>query len=190
MHFNFSCRCLCLLICLSQYVCMRMCMYMYAYICDLLMVDILLFCLYRCIEIYVFAYVFVYVCVCLCVDFFVYCVYACMVLHLCLNGYIRVWVLSAFLSPWLMYILIHRSCFQLHAFPINCHSLLVFSLAFRWTNERLGTVVFELYWQHAPRTCFNFRQLAEKKYYDNTTFHRVIKVKRGKQEEEGELETV
>ncbi len=33
----------------------------------------------------------------------------------------------------------------------------------------------ELYWQHAPKTCYNFSKLAEKGYYDGVSFHRVIK---------------
>jgi peptidyl-prolyl cis-trans isomerase-like 1 len=39
----------------------------------------------------------------------------------------------------------------------------------------LGPIVLELYWQHAPRTCQNFYELAKRKYYDGTIFHRVIK---------------
>ncbi|SPQ19102.1 9f32333e-3670-4d32-93a5-f29c5e134c10 [Thermothielavioides terrestris] len=38
----------------------------------------------------------------------------------------------------------------------------------------MGTIVVELYTQHAPRTCENFRALAERGYYDNTIFHRII----------------
>lgn len=38
----------------------------------------------------------------------------------------------------------------------------------------LGPVAFELYWEHAPVTCENFWQLAQKGYYDGTEFHRVI----------------
>merc|ERR1712232_260615 len=32
----------------------------------------------------------------------------------------------------------------------------------------------ELYWQHAPRTCQNFYELAKRGYYDNTLFHRIV----------------
>ncbi|KAI8921636.1 cyclophilin-like protein [Entophlyctis helioformis] len=37
-----------------------------------------------------------------------------------------------------------------------------------------GTVTFELYWNHAVRSCENFWQLAKTGYYDGTKFHRVI----------------
>ena len=39
----------------------------------------------------------------------------------------------------------------------------------------LGPMEVELYVKHAPKTCENFAGLAERGYYDNTTFHRVIK---------------
>ncbi|KAM7205286.1 Cyclophilin-like domain containing protein [Rhypophila sp. PSN 637] len=39
----------------------------------------------------------------------------------------------------------------------------------------MGTIVVELYYQHAPRTCNNFATLAQRGYYDGTIFHRVIK---------------
>lgn len=39
----------------------------------------------------------------------------------------------------------------------------------------MGTVVVELYWKHAPRTCKNFAELARRGYYNNTKFHRIIK---------------
>ena len=32
----------------------------------------------------------------------------------------------------------------------------------------------ELYWNHAPKTCQNFLELARKGYYNNTIFHRII----------------
>jgi len=32
----------------------------------------------------------------------------------------------------------------------------------------------ELYWNHAPKTCQNFAELARKGYYNNTIFHRII----------------
>ena len=41
------------------------------------------------------------------------------------------------------------------------------------TNK--GTIKFELLEQDAPKTTENFRLLAEKNYYDNVIFHRVIK---------------
>ena len=31
-----------------------------------------------------------------------------------------------------------------------------------------GSIVVELYWMHAPRTCRNFAELAQRGYYDNT----------------------
>ena len=38
----------------------------------------------------------------------------------------------------------------------------------------LGAFSVELYSQHAPQSCKNFRELARTGYYDSTTFHRVI----------------
>mmetsp|Transcript_24179 Transcript_24179/g.56189 ORF Transcript_24179/g.56189 Transcript_24179/m.56189 type:complete len:183 (+) Transcript_24179:64-612(+) len=38
----------------------------------------------------------------------------------------------------------------------------------------MGEVEVELYWQHAPRTCKNFYELAKRGYYDNTVFHRIV----------------
>lgn len=40
----------------------------------------------------------------------------------------------------------------------------------------LGAIEVELYFDHTPRTCHNFCELAKSGYYDNTIFHRVIKV--------------
>jgi peptidyl-prolyl cis-trans isomerase-like 1 len=42
-------------------------------------------------------------------------------------------------------------------------------------NTTMGPVTFELYTQHAPKTCKNFAELARRGYYDNVIFHRVIK---------------
>mmetsp|Transcript_159 Transcript_159/g.458 ORF Transcript_159/g.458 Transcript_159/m.458 type:complete len:184 (+) Transcript_159:69-620(+) len=39
----------------------------------------------------------------------------------------------------------------------------------------VGDFAVELYSQHAPRTAFNFRELARRRYYDDTTFHRVVR---------------
>ena len=39
----------------------------------------------------------------------------------------------------------------------------------------MGNFEFELYANHAPKTCFNFARLAEMGYYNDTIFHRVIK---------------
>jgi cyclophilin family peptidyl-prolyl cis-trans isomerase len=38
-----------------------------------------------------------------------------------------------------------------------------------------GTITFELYRQDAPKTTENFVNLAQKGFYNNLTFHRVIK---------------
>ena len=39
----------------------------------------------------------------------------------------------------------------------------------------MGKFSVELYWQHAPKTCFNFFELSRVGYYDNSRFHRVIR---------------
>mmetsp|Transcript_611 Transcript_611/g.1262 ORF Transcript_611/g.1262 Transcript_611/m.1262 type:complete len:188 (-) Transcript_611:373-936(-) len=39
----------------------------------------------------------------------------------------------------------------------------------------MGTFVVELYYRHAPRTCYNLAALAESGYYNGTIFHRIIK---------------
>ncbi|BGP54041.1 hypothetical protein JCM8202_003040 [Rhodotorula sphaerocarpa] len=38
----------------------------------------------------------------------------------------------------------------------------------------MGQVTFELYDQHAPQTCRNFVELANRGYYNGTVFHRII----------------
>ncbi|KXN91433.1 Peptidyl-prolyl cis-trans isomerase-like 1 [Leucoagaricus sp. SymC.cos] len=38
----------------------------------------------------------------------------------------------------------------------------------------LGDIQFELYWNHAPKTCKNFAELAKKGYYNGVIFHRII----------------
>ncbi|KAL5034214.1 hypothetical protein BDV3_003785 [Batrachochytrium dendrobatidis] len=38
----------------------------------------------------------------------------------------------------------------------------------------VGTIAFELYKDHAPKSCENFYQLAKRGYYNGTKFHRVI----------------
>ncbi|MBN3295144.1 CELR2 protein, partial [Amia calva] len=40
---------------------------------------------------------------------------------------------------------------------------------------RMGTIVLELYWKHAPKTCKNFAELSRRGYYNGTKFHRIIK---------------
>jgi peptidyl-prolyl cis-trans isomerase-like 1 len=39
----------------------------------------------------------------------------------------------------------------------------------------LGTFVVELYGEDAPRTCLNFKTLAQQGYFDGTIFHRIIR---------------
>lgn len=39
----------------------------------------------------------------------------------------------------------------------------------------MGTLVLELYWRHAPRTCKNFAELCRRGYYNGTRFHRIIR---------------
>lgn len=38
----------------------------------------------------------------------------------------------------------------------------------------MGTIVVELYNEHAPKTCKNFSTLASRGYYDTLLFHRII----------------
>lgn len=38
----------------------------------------------------------------------------------------------------------------------------------------MGIIHLELYWRHAPKTCQNFSELANRGYYNGTTFHRII----------------
>ncbi|OAD70914.1 hypothetical protein PHYBLDRAFT_57128 [Phycomyces blakesleeanus NRRL 1555(-)] len=40
----------------------------------------------------------------------------------------------------------------------------------------MGVVQIELYWDHAPKTCTNFYELAKRGYYDGISFHRIIAV--------------
>ncbi|KAH8800588.1 cyclophilin-like protein [Flagelloscypha sp. PMI_526] len=41
-------------------------------------------------------------------------------------------------------------------------------------DTNLGKFELELYWDHAPKTCKNFAELARRGYYNNTIFHRII----------------
>ncbi|KAI9597540.1 cyclophilin-like domain-containing protein [Syncephalis fuscata] len=41
-------------------------------------------------------------------------------------------------------------------------------------HTSLGDITFELYWDHAPRTCENFYELAKRGYYNDVIFHRII----------------
>ncbi|KAK9468341.1 cyclophilin-like domain-containing protein [Lipomyces arxii] len=38
----------------------------------------------------------------------------------------------------------------------------------------LGAITVELYYDHAPKTCKNFYELAKTGYYNGTVFHRII----------------
>uniref|UniRef100_A0A183E9J4 Peptidyl-prolyl cis-trans isomerase n=1 Tax=Gongylonema pulchrum TaxID=637853 RepID=A0A183E9J4_9BILA len=38
----------------------------------------------------------------------------------------------------------------------------------------MGNFCIELYWNHAPKACKNFAELARRGYYNRTIFHRVI----------------
>jgi hypothetical protein len=40
----------------------------------------------------------------------------------------------------------------------------------------MGPIVIELYRAHAPKTCENFYQLAQRGYYNGVIFHRIVKV--------------
>ncbi|KAJ2156061.1 Peptidyl-prolyl cis-trans isomerase-like 1 [Coemansia sp. RSA 552] len=41
-------------------------------------------------------------------------------------------------------------------------------------STSMGDITVELYWRECPKTCDNFAQLAERGYYDNVKFHRII----------------
>ena len=41
-------------------------------------------------------------------------------------------------------------------------------------HTSVGPITVELYYQHAPKTCQNFFELAKRGYYANVPFHRVI----------------
>jgi len=38
----------------------------------------------------------------------------------------------------------------------------------------LGAFTLELYWDHAPKTCKNFAELARRGYYNGVIFHRIV----------------
>jgi len=40
----------------------------------------------------------------------------------------------------------------------------------------MGAIELELYWKHAPKSCFNMAELAKRGYYDGLVFHRIVKV--------------
>ncbi|KAI4241947.1 MAG: hypothetical protein LQ352_007353 [Teloschistes flavicans] len=41
-------------------------------------------------------------------------------------------------------------------------------------DTTMGSIVLELYNDHAPKTCKNFASLAQRGYYSNVIFHRII----------------
>ncbi|MCJ1314536.1 heme binding [Agyrium rufum] len=41
-------------------------------------------------------------------------------------------------------------------------------------DTSMGTIVLELYNDHAPKTCTNFSTLVQRGYYNNQIFHRII----------------
>ncbi|KAI9146465.1 cyclophilin-type peptidyl-prolyl cis-trans isomerase [Paraphysoderma sedebokerense] len=41
-------------------------------------------------------------------------------------------------------------------------------------DTSMGSITFELYWQHAPKACKNFYELTKRGYYDGIKFHRII----------------
>ncbi|KAI9469875.1 MAG: peptidyl-prolyl cis-trans isomerase-like 1 [Benjaminiella poitrasii] len=41
-------------------------------------------------------------------------------------------------------------------------------------DTSMGSIQIELYWDHAPKTCKNFYELAKRGYYDGVSFHRII----------------
>src|ERR1700728_2574804 len=43
-------------------------------------------------------------------------------------------------------------------------------------ETNMGALVLELYWDHAPKTCRNFHELAKKGYYNGVLFHRIVTV--------------
>lgn len=72
-------------------------------------------------------------------------------------------------------------CVNVNTFLITeMYSCLFFIFYFKNDNSdftlcRMGTIVVELYWHHAPKTCTNFAELARRGYYNSTKFHRIIK---------------
>ena len=60
---------------------------------------------------------------------------------------------------------------------LNCSEMDALSASppFVVFETSMGDFSIELYTAHAPRTCFNFAELSRSKYYDGTTFHRVIR---------------
>ena len=42
-------------------------------------------------------------------------------------------------------------------------------------DTSIGTFIIELYHKHTPRTCYNIAALAHAGYYNDTTFHRIVK---------------
>ncbi|KAG8987910.1 heme binding [Tulasnella sp. JGI-2019a] len=41
-------------------------------------------------------------------------------------------------------------------------------------ETNMGEVKLELYWDHAPKACKNFEELAKRGYYNGVIFHRIV----------------
>ncbi|KAG8735502.1 heme binding [Ceratobasidium sp. 428] len=41
-------------------------------------------------------------------------------------------------------------------------------------GTNMGDITLELYWDHAPKTCNNFFELAKRGYYNGVLFHRIV----------------
>lgn len=54
----------------------------------------------------------------------------------------------------------------MNAFPKTYQSVIL--------QTNAGEIEIELYYRHAPKTCFNFGELANSGYYNGVLFHRII----------------
>ena len=59
----------------------------------------------------------------------------------------------------------------------NLHSVLAMAQKCVLLETSIGPITFELYWDHAPKTCENFYTLAQNGFYNGVLFHRIIKVR-------------
>lgn len=64
---------------------------------------------------------------------------------------------------WLL--LVHVRAYRVYADALAC------------SRGVQGTFTVELYYEHAPKSCWNFAELARRGYYNNTLFHRIIQVR-------------
>ncbi len=48
-------------------------------------------------------------------------------------------------------------------------------LIVRCVRPQMGDIHLELYWNEAPKTCYNFQELSRTGYYKNCIFHRIVK---------------